>query len=481
MALDVLIGGSNVDAGGNVKVSLPDATTPSRVGAVRMFSENDPGTVTGTPYLKSPETSPDFRLRTGVDTELFRDTFNATTQNTNLWYYAFVTQTATQPGTGYLQIGTVQGTAATHGTYLRSWQYFPLVNTGPLAVEFVACLAVAPLVANENIFFGLGSPASAVLKPTDGVFWKITTAGIEGIIAYNGTETSTGVLLTIDSLTLNDYDKFCVVIGEREIEWWHKDVLLAEQAIPAAQGIPVIAPSAPIFVMKHMSGVVSNTNVLRVSRCGVTLMDVETDRPWQHSRAIAGQNGGVGQNGHTQGKTSWWTNNTAPTAAAATNTAAIAGATTLGGLVAVLPTLAANSDGILFVYQNPAPTANITGRNLVITGIKVQGAVSVVLAGGPVVYAYALAFGHTAATMVTAETGSFVTATTHAPRMQFIGFESYAATAPVGTIGQGCYLQLDTPIVVRPGEFVALIARNIGVVTTTGAITIGAKFNSYFE
>ena len=102
-------------------------------------------------------------------------------------------------------------------------------------------------------------------------------------------ETSTGVLLAIGSLALNDYDKFTIVIGEREVEWWHKDILLAAQAIPTAQGIPVIAPSAPIFMMKHMSGVVSNTNVVRFSRVGVTLMDIETDRAWQHSRAIAGR------------------------------------------------------------------------------------------------------------------------------------------------------------------------------------------------
>jgi hypothetical protein len=479
MALDVLIGGANLDAGGNTKVAL--SQNPLYAGVVRMFSENDPGDVTGSAYLKSPETSPDFRIRTGVDTELFRDTFNGTTQNTNLWYYAFVTMTASQPGAGYLQFATVQGTAGTHGAYMRTFQYFPLTNTGPLAVEFVAAQATAVLAANEVWHMGLGTPGGAVTKPTDGVYWQITTAGIEGIIAYNGTYTSTGVLLPLNSLNLNDYDKFTIVIGEREVEWWHKDIMLQEQAIPVAQGIAMIAPAQPMFMQKYCTGVVSNTNVMRVQRVGVTLMDLEIDRSWPHSRSIAGQSSLVGQNGHTQGKTQWWTNNTGPTAAAATNTAAIAGATTLGGLVAVLPTLAVNSDGILFVYQNPAPTVNITGRNLIITGVKVQGAVSVILAGGPVCYAYAVAFGHTAATLVTGETATFATATTHAPRIAFVGMETYPATAAVGTIGQGAQIVFDAPICVRPGEFVALIARNLGVVTTTGAITVGATFTGYFE
>ena len=147
----------------------------------------------------------------------------------------------------------------------------------------------------------------------------------------------------------------------------------------------------------------------------------------------------------------------------------------------MLPTLAAASDGIVFSYLNPAPTINVTGRNLVIRGINVQGAVSVILAGGPVIYAYAVAFGHTALSLATAETGSFVTATAHAPRIVPIGIESYAATAAVGALGSGCTLQLANPIVVLPGEYVALLARNIGVVTTTGAITIVAAFDAYWE
>jgi hypothetical protein len=233
-------------------------------------------------------------------------------------------------------------------------------------------------------------------------------------------------------------------------------------------------------MQKLCTGTVSNTNTMRVSDITISQIDILTNKDWGVARSLAGNSGFVGQNGHTQGKTSIWTNNTAPTAVAITNTTAAF--TGLGGIAAVLPTLAAASDGIVFSYQNPAPTINITGRNLVIMGVKVQGAVSVVLAGGPVVYAYAVAFGHTAVSLATAETASFATATTHAPRIVPIGMETYAATAAVGTLGsQGLTLQLSNPIVVRPGEFVAIVARNIGTVTTTGAITITAVYDAYWE
>jgi hypothetical protein len=153
----------------------------------------------------------------------------------------------------------------------------------------------------------------------------------------------------------------------------------------------------------------------------------------------------------------------------------------LGGIAAVLPTLAASSDGKLFTYQVPAGTINITGRNLYITRVTLKGAVTVILAGGPVIYAYALAVGHTATTLVTTETASFANNTTHAPRVMGLGIESYPATAAVGTLGTGVDLNFDTPICVRPGEFVDIIARNLGTVTTTGAITIVASIGGYWE
>jgi hypothetical protein len=212
----------------------------------------------------------------------------------------------------------------------------------------------------------------------------------------------------------------------------------------------------------------------------VTLQDIATNKPWSHQAATAGMAGYVGQNGQTQGQTAIWANNTAPTAVGILNTA-VGAFTGIGGISAVLPTLAAASDGVVFSYQNPAATINITGRNLIITGIKVQGVVTVIFAGGPVIYAYTCTFGLTAATNATTETASFATATTHAPRRVFLGMESYPVTAPVGQLGTGATLQLTTPIVVRPGEFLQITARNLGTVTTTGAITIGATFDCYWE
>ncbi len=472
---------AEVNAGNQLKVTAETnvSANPGNVGSFRMFSENDPGTVTGTAYLKSPETSSDYRLRVGMDTIILDDTFNGLTQNTTKWSYTFGTMTAAMPGAGTLNFGVVQGTAAGHGAFVRSFQYMPLFGASGLAIEFHAGQFTAALVANEIFRVGLGNVTTAGVAPTDGVWLEYTSGGTILVMSYNGTITQSGVLETNASLSLGNLYHYCIILGSSEIEIWRDDVLLGKMAIPASTAQPYLQGALPVFMQKACTGTVSNTNTMRVSDITISQIDVLTNKDWGVARSLAGKSGFVGQNGHTQGKTSIWANNTAPTAVALTNTTAAF--TGLGGIAAVLPTLAAASDGIVFSYQNPTPTINITGRNLVIRGVKVQGAVSVILAGGPVIYAYAVAFGHTAVSLATAETGTFANNTTHAPRIAPIGMESYPATAAVGTLGQGATLMLANPIVVRPGEFVAIVARNIRTVTTTGAITITAVYDAYWE
>lgn len=463
-----------------VPVFTGDAlNAPAGVGSVRMFSENDPGTLTGTPYLKSPETSSDYRLRVGMDTIVLDDTFNGLTQNTTKWAYANTTMTASQPGAGTLNFGTVQGTAAGHGAFVRSYQYMPLFGASGLAIEFHVGQFTATMVANEVFRTGMGNVVTAGVAPTDGVWLEFTSGGTVLVMSYNGTITQSGILEANSTLTTGDLFHYCLVLGNSEVEVWRDDVLLGEMTIPTSTAQPFLQGALPAFIQKACTGTVSNTNTMRVSDITISQIDILTNKDWGVARSLAGKSGYVGQNGQTQGKTALWGNNTAPTAVALTNTTAAF--TGLGGICAVLPTLAANSDGIVFSYQNPVPTINITGRNLVIRGVEIKGAVSVILAGGPVVYAFAVAFGHLTVSLATAETASFANNTTHAPRIAALGIESYPATAAVGTSGAGARLVVMNPIVVRPGEFVAIIARNIGTVTTTGAITFVASVDAYWE
>lgn len=478
MSLETTIVGSNLDAGGNLKVALTNSE--NYIGRVRIVSENDPGTVTGAPLLVSPETSQDYRLRTAIDTVMFTESFNATIQNTNNWYYTNATVSVTAPGSGTINFS--QGTTAAHGAFMRTSQYFPYIDTAPLSVEFTVGFFTAQLAANELWLMGIGLPTAATTLPTDGVWLQASSTGWRLTLANNGTlTTSVADFWSSANNVLGQLDKWTLIIGYKTVDVWRNDILIVQVLIPTGSGQVFQAASAPVFMMKYNTGAVSSTNTMRVSDVTVLLTDIQTVKPWPHQMASAGLGGYVGQNGQTQGQTSNWTNNVVLASTQLLNTAGVAA--TLGGIVLINPVTAPalNTDGLLFSYQNPVPSVNITGRNLVITGVKVQGIVSAALTGGPVIYAYAVVFGHTAATLVTVETGSFVTATTHAPRRVYIGTEVFASGALQGAAGTGATLTLKSPIVVRPGEFVGVTARNMGVLPTVGTITAGVTFDAYWE
>jgi hypothetical protein len=185
--------------------------------------------------------------------------------------------------------------------------------------------------------------------------------------------------------------------------------------------------------------------------------------------------GSQGTNGGTMGSTALLTNSLAAGAGTVmTNTTAALG-TGLGGQFSALPTLAVGTDGIVCSYQVPIGGINQTPRSLIIYGVRIQGCVTTVLAGNAtaVSYLYTLAYGHTTVSAATAE-GVAAKAT----RRDALGFESYGAAAAVGTIGTGVYMPFTSARIVNPGEFVAILAKNLGVVTTTGVITFGVTFDA---
>lgn len=480
--------GVEVTSNNRMKVDLETnaASNPGQVGGVRMFSENDAGTLTGVAYLRAPETSQDYRLRSGIDTVLFNDTFNAVAQNTNLWAYTFATLTAAMPGAGTVNFSAVQGTTSSHGAFMRTFQYFPLVNTSPLAVEFVGGAFNSALVSGEVWLAGIGLPSAAVTRPTDGVWFKLTSAGLVGVIAFNGTEVETGVLMDPGAIALGDMGKYTIIVGEREVEYWVDDNLLGEQEIPTSNGVPWLSASAPLFMMKYNTGNVANTNTMRVARVGVTLMDVATNKDWGDVQSGMGMNSGVGQNGGTMGSTAGGFSQSAIAATAAgSNTAAnVTGLGGYGVMTAQATNAGAAGDMLASSFLNPAPTINITGRNLYITSVAISCMnTGAAVATTPTSLVWGLAWGHTAASLATLETGSFVTATTHSPRRIPLGMCSAAVGVAVGgSYDKDIVRTFDTPIVVRPGEYIATTVRfRIGTATASQELTYVVMFNGYWE
>lgn len=482
---------AEVNAGNQLKVSLETnaASNPAYVGGVRNFSENDAGSVLGAAVLKSPETSGDFRLRVGVDTILFTDTFNAAAQNTGMWRHAFTTMTMTQSA-GFLNVNAAgTSTVASNYALLQTWKYFPIFGTAPLAVEITCALTSVPLQGNEVYQFGLGVGLAAA-SPVDGVWFELTSAGLYGVIRYNS-GTAVSQLLTATPRTLGTNNKYVMVVGERDVQFWIDDVLYGTILTPAGQSQPCLNAALPLFIEKYNANTVgsSPSSILKVGDVTVSLMDTATYKPWAHQMAGQGYSG-QGQNGGTMGGNSFLTNSAYPTTALPINTALTANLPTGMGGGRGLATLwnVAATDMVMTQATNPIGGVNQTPRTLFITGVKISAAAHSAAwtapAAGQHCFNWGLYYGSTAVTLAQSESGSFVTATVKAFRRKLLGMMGWATgTAPIGTpADRDIIIKFDTPVVVHPGENYGLCCQMMnGAATATGGMLFTYDFDHYFQ
>jgi hypothetical protein len=415
------------------------------------------------------------------------DTFNATTQNTSKYQFANTTQTVTQAA-GTLNLNAAAGNAANTNSGLKTFRTFPIFGKSETRVNISGYLTQTPQ-ANNLVEFGLiACDLTTRVAPTDGVFWRYNAAAeLRGVINYAGTETTTAA---ITPPSINVIHDFLIVIQTNTVLFYIDDVLQATVTLLTdipGQGQPLSAAEANLTFRTYINAATpAVATVVKISDVFVTSLGVDQQKPWSEQKAGFGHMAYQGQDGGTMGTTANTLNGATPAAAALTNTAISTGSPVgLGGLAHVLPTLVVGTDGILFSFQNPAGGTTQTPRNLVIRGVTIAGGVDLVLsAGALLVYAYSLAYGHTAISMATAEGTSFGTSpTTKAPRRIWLGVHNTLAAAVAGTaLGPGpISVQFTAPVVVAPGEFVAIVVRNQGVVTATGSVIITAAFDAYFE
>lgn len=460
-----------VTSGGNLQVITP--VLPEDAGWTKIGSENDAGTITGTAYVLSPETTDDFQLRISHDTLFDQETFCYAAQNTAKHTYSNTTITNAWSG-GYMVTNSGLATTTTTGTLFQTRRYFPIVGAASLYFEFNAALTATDVGANTVIDFGAFlAGGTTPYAPTDGAYFRWNSAGLFGVI-NNGSETTTSAF-TFTPVANKNY-KFTIVITEADTEFWIDDVLYGRIQTQVSVGQPFASASLPLSVRHAHTGVAGVALSFKLSDYAVSLGGLNTVRTWDETLCGMGQHGSQGQSGGTMGSTALYTNSLAAGAgAAATNTTAALGSG-LGGQFSVQPTLAVPTDGIISSYQNPAGTTALPGRNLVIYGVKIDGIVTTAFTGGPVYYAWSLAYGHTAVSLATAEA-----ATTKAARRIPLGIQTYVVTAAVGVQGQTIQVTFQNPIIVQPGEFVQTVAKNLGTVTSAGVITNLISFDAKWE
>ncbi len=455
------------------------------VGGTRIFQENDGGYILGTPVLTSIETDNDYRGRVSLDTLLDEEVFNYTAQNTGK-HQAVVTTMAANWTAGQFTTNSGSITTTTTGYYLQTYANFPNVGTNTLSGDFQVAFSAQPSV-NNFVEFGF-SPiiSSATAAPADGIFFRLNASGMQGIVSFNGTETSTGVFTGPNNTgtwgyTNSKRHQFIVYASAVEANFWINDgtniMLMGRVVLPAGHGRINLGAGLKMFFGQRITGgaagavLQANLNAYNV-RIGGTQLCTQSA---QLGNRLYGSYQGL--SGGTMGSLANYANSANPTAAVPTNTTAALG-TGLGGQFWETATLAVNTDGILCSFQVPAASANGSNRRLVINGVYISSYIQTVIAGGPYNAQISLAFGHTAVSLATGEATA-----TKAPRRIPICTQLVTAAQAVNTLVTQSTngISFRNPIYVNPGEFVAVVTKHVGTVGTSGTVAHMITFDYGWE
>ena len=460
-----------VDVNGNANVNLP--LTDLQAGFGAMLSEVDAGTITTNRSVRAVEVTDDFRVRVGVDTMVFNEQFPGAAINTGLWQTILTTMTAPL-SSGFASLNAGLSVALNAVAQLRTYRHFACYKQYTTYAEMEVQFSSAP-VSGNRCEWGLVLMATTA-APTDGAFFRIDSTGLfKGVLSYNGIETE--VSIPIDQIGVNVTNSYLIYIGSTTVGFWINNILVASIPTPQGQGSSLSSMNLPLAFRNHNVTAVTNPQVMKIGNVNVTFGDQNGNKPWGHVMAGAGASASQGQTGGVMGSTANYTNANPAAAATLSNTTAAAQNIGLGGVINYLPTLTVGTDGILCSYQVPVGTSTLPGRSLYITGVKISSAISVNLAGGPVVHVMGIAYGHTNVSLATTES-----ATAKAPRRIGIGLQCFAGFAAQGTQANDATADFSAaPIVVHPSEFFAITARNLGIVSTPGAITSAINITGYWE
>lgn len=481
-----LAGAANVDANYNLQVVSPgyDADGVPHGGgdanAPAIYSAVDEGIFRGSRQVLSPEVDKDYRLRVAHDNMLDQEQFNYTSQNTGKHSHAFTTLTATVSAAGLLtNSGNI--TTTTTGMTFGTFAMFPVGGTQTTVCETSVAFTAQPNV-NTVIDFGLFQRgATTAFAPLDGVYFRMTSSGMYGVINISGVETATPVFPLSGGTgtwlyTNNQVNRYLIQTNNVSTTFWVNNYLMGE--IPTPTGASFGAKSLALpWSVRHaiVGGAAGAATQALISDYRVFIRGSQyADRLSIVGQRVLGSYQGL--SGGTMGSLATYPNSTNPTAAAPSNISLTANLPAgLGGQGLVTAAAAAATDGIWGEYAVPAGSISVQGRRLVVRGVRIDAVnLGAAVATTATTIQFSLAYGHTAVSLATAESASFATGTAKAPRRLAIGFMTWPVGAAIGAQPQNGAIFMDfgdCPLYVNPGERIALVGKFI-VGTATPSQTI---------
>lgn len=518
MAMDVdIVGGTSGNkaevAGTNqLKViSETDATNhASNIGGMRFYSENDQGlgapNGSVVPYLLSPETDDDYRLRVSTDVLLDEEQLSTTAQNFTKHRMDATTFVPTWSAAGYTSQATTPLTTAAANSVLRSWKTFSYQGTETLALDVELSFTYASgaaLASPQVIECGFGLLATSTpFDVFDGVYFRLTASGMYFVVRNNSATDNyiSSLVLAPDGTGTTIWQpvsgrkyQFIIYVLERTFELWINDPVTgvvwqaADGNVPAGLGTPTASPSLQYFLRHYQAtapavGAYATLSHINVRRGGSIIASGLGEVAARTIDSILSP----GTLTTTLTNTVTTGSIVRPTAAALSNTAAPTGGTGLTGIVLETATLAIGTDGIIAAYQNPAlPTTTGTtfpqARRLRIDGVRIGSSVQTAFTAGGFAKHFYIAYGSTALSLAAAADAA--TVKTYR-RILLDLVHAYTATQAAGTLPAmvgSSYMAFKNPIYVNPGEYVALVSYHIGTAGTAGVLQHHYAFDYAWE
>jgi len=476
---------ADVDSNNQLKVTQnPDST---KAGASVLFTEKDHGTMTGTRSLGSPEVSETKRLKVGLETMIDHELFNYTIQRTNKHWYKITTLTMVLSSQGLMTNGLGVTTQNT-GCSLNTHRHFPLFTSAPLIGEFDMAFTNFIPGANTVINYGFFLPGAAnFYAPLDGVGFRWTSAGLFGFQNYNGVENLTGVISTFTPVVGTVYH-YKIVVTQLAIEFWINNTLYSTMAVSVGNPQPAMMASFPLTINHYITnnGAAGNICQPKFTSYAVFMGDQNLSKPWPDIVSGMGFNALLWPEGNATGVAvtplipayNADVSTTVPSLTAAT-------ANGLGGVTDwALVASEVTAERILFSWQNPAAAVAVTGRNLVIRGIRVCSVVRTLLVAptaGSNAFAVIMGYGASAVTPATAEATSFANPTTKNYRKIFLGNQNFVTPAAIaGTVSNDIDTKFTVPHIVHPGEWWAILVRQFNT-GAGGLVQTSVYLDANFE
>ncbi len=468
---------ADVNASGELEVAL--TADSSAAGFAALVAETHPTENGVTRELYELECNDDYALRATQEALMFSHVFAGAAVNTGLFRQGTATATITQTG-GVVTLNAGSSTTSGHAAVLSSYQFAENTATSNLYCSMVGSFAQASPPANCTVEWGLATfnagPGTGTTEPTDGIYFRVTAGGtFEGVVRANGADVgTTGPISDFATLVgANTTRDFLISVSDRNVRFWINNAIVGRITLPASAPTWTWTNTYSVFARLHNTGAAGAAQQIRLAEVAVKRDNVADTRPLSHAMAAIGQSATQGQTGETLGTTANYANSANPTAAVPTNTTAALGSG-LGGQFWETDTLAVTTDGIISSYQVPAATSAIPGKALYITGVKVVSYVQTALTGGGYVAQWSLAYGHTAASIATAEA-----AAAKAARRVPLGVQTVASGAAALTVLGEITMRFDSPLCVMPGEFIALVKKKVGTAPSAGVIAHVITFDGY--